>query len=132
MTPMVDVVMVILVFFMASTAVLGPEWFLRSSLPVVSKGATTSPDAAKQKRLSFDMKPGLGGAVYGGEGITDGPVQEFAAKVKAAVDEVGRENVIVLLSSAPDVPYQAIVRAHEECRRLGVEKVGMRERAEGK
>src|SRR5215813_7077601 len=33
MTPMVDVVMVILIFFMASTAFLGPEWFLKTHLP---------------------------------------------------------------------------------------------------
>ena len=43
MTPMVDVVMVILVFFMASTAVLGPEWFLRSALPVNKPKAAVDP-----------------------------------------------------------------------------------------
>ncbi|MFZ4431104.1 MAG: biopolymer transporter ExbD [Phycisphaerales bacterium] len=36
MTPMVDVVMVILIFFMASAAILGPEWFIKSNLPVMA------------------------------------------------------------------------------------------------
>lgn len=41
MTPMVDVVMVILVFFMASAAFLGPEWFVKSVLPVQGVAAST-------------------------------------------------------------------------------------------
>lgn len=132
MTPMVDVVMVILIFFMASTAVLGPEWFLKTSLPVVSKAAAASPDASKQKRLSFEMKPGGGGALFTGEGLTDASPGEFAARVKQAVDEVGAPNIVVLLAPDVKVPYQAVVRAHEDCRRHGVDKVGMRERAEKK
>ncbi|MEZ6319152.1 MAG: biopolymer transporter ExbD [Phycisphaerales bacterium] len=39
MTPMVDVVMVILIFFMASTALLGPEWFIRAHVPGDQAGA---------------------------------------------------------------------------------------------
>ncbi|MCP2732564.1 biopolymer transporter ExbD, partial [Limnofasciculus baicalensis] len=38
MTPMVDVVMVILVFFMASAVFLGPEWYLKTAIPEVRKG----------------------------------------------------------------------------------------------
>src|SRR6056297_968705 len=33
MTPMVDVVLVILIFFMAATTIAGQEWFLRTDLP---------------------------------------------------------------------------------------------------
>ena len=33
MTPMVDVVLVILIFFMAATTIVGQEWFLKADLP---------------------------------------------------------------------------------------------------
>lgn len=131
MTPMVDVVMVILVFFMASTAVLGPEWFLKSALPVVNKNAAANPEVSKQTRLSFELTTGAGsGARFTGAGLTDAPHAEFVARVRQAVQEVGKENVVVLFAPAPDVHYQAVVSAHEACRRLGIDKVGMREKAE--
>jgi len=49
MTPMVDVVLVILIFFMASTAFIGPEWFLRAALP--------SDQAADQGGADFSLPP---------------------------------------------------------------------------
>jgi len=44
MTPMVDVVMVILIFFMASAAFLGAEWFLKAAIPS-KRGAARTPQA---------------------------------------------------------------------------------------
>src|SRR5690348_11081756 len=76
MTPMVDVVMVILIFFMASTSVLGPEWFLKTALPVVSKSASVNPESSKQVRLSFEMKASGTAAVFNGEGLADGTQAE--------------------------------------------------------
>ena len=43
MTPMVDVVMVILIFFMSFAAFLGNEWFLRGAIPFdAGRGSNTS------------------------------------------------------------------------------------------
>ncbi|MDX2148115.1 MAG: biopolymer transporter ExbD [Planctomycetota bacterium] len=55
MTPMVDVVMVILVFFMASAAILGPEWFLNAGL--VRRSATAPPTSENLVTVRVIMKP---------------------------------------------------------------------------
>lgn len=68
MTPMVDVVMVILVFFMASTAWIGSEWFLRAALPVPAGG-------------------GDGGA---GVGLDAGTLPAVPLKISLDVDGSGR------------------------------------------
>src|SRR5256885_8124330 len=45
MTPMVDVVMVILIFFMASASFAGSEWFLKTAIP--KQGTAEAPKADK-------------------------------------------------------------------------------------
>ena len=58
MTPMVDVVMVILIFFMASAAFVGEEWFLFAAIPVqAAPGQAAScahrrPISARSTRLA--------------------------------------------------------------------------------
>ena len=42
MTPMVDVVLVILIFFMAATTIVGQEWFLSADLPEQQRDADVS------------------------------------------------------------------------------------------
>lgn len=138
MTPMVDVVMVILVFFMASSAVLGPEWFIKSALPVRSANAGTATDAL---RLEFTLRSvpidGDGASTAGaparastrtmvtGESLTDAPLSALAARLEQlAKDNAGRE-IAVLLKPDARVPMQDLVFAHDACNRLGIAKVGM-------
>ena len=58
MTPMVDVVLVILIFFMASASFVGPEWFLRAALPVLARPAFDGGDLLQdgpRHRLLVDL-----------------------------------------------------------------------------
>ncbi|MCC6969590.1 MAG: biopolymer transporter ExbD [Phycisphaerales bacterium] len=138
MTPMVDVVMVILVFFMASSAVLGPEWFIKSALPVRSASAGTATDTL---RLEFTLRSvpsdsdgaSTAGAaarastrtVVTGESLTDAPLSALALRLEQlAKDNAGRE-IAVLLKPDANVPMQDLVFAHDACNRLGIAKVGM-------
>ena len=139
MTPMVDVVMVILVFFMASSAVLGPEWFIKSALPVRSAAAGA---AAEVLRLEFTLRsaPGASAApttpaapvtptqsrtLVSGESLDGAPLAALAARLEQlAKDNAGRE-IAVLLKPDPRVPMQDLVFAHDVCNRLGIAKVGM-------
>lgn len=60
MTPMVDVVMVILVFFMVSAAFLGPEWLLGSLVPrpVTAAGSSNAAQVrAKAPRTPTRSQP---------------------------------------------------------------------------
>jgi biopolymer transport protein ExbD len=122
MTPMVDVVMVILIFFMASTAFLGPEWFLRTALPVQAAGAP----AAEPTRLTVMLTPGDSGATVASVGVFSGlSMAELDAKITEDALRTGPEDLVVLISPAPSVPYDDVVRVHETCARVGIIKVGL-------
>src|SRR4051812_37590647 len=79
MTPMVDVVMVILIFFMASTAFLGPEWFLKTHLPAAS--AAPPSDAPEPTRLRVTLTLGAEGHTHAALGLlSDLSFEELEAK----------------------------------------------------
>jgi biopolymer transport protein ExbD len=84
MTPMVDVVMVILVFFMASAAVLGPEWFVRSALPVRSQSASDSTAPTIQIKITLSGTA----AVITTSGATGGS-ERAAITLEAGADLAG-------------------------------------------
>ncbi len=149
MTPMVDVVMVILVFFMASSAVLGPEWFIKSALPVRSAAAgaanetlrleftlrsapgdSTSPDDGVDPNRAGQARGGTRTLVTG-EALDGAPLAALAARLEQLVkDNTGRE-VAVLLKPDARVPMQDLVFAHDACNRLGIAKVGMTPLSDG-
>ncbi|TVQ62948.1 MAG: biopolymer transporter ExbD [Phycisphaerales bacterium] len=123
MTPMVDVTLVILIFFMASTAFIGPEWVLELAprdrpTPAKAQAAPRGPalpGATFEIRLATDA----GGAPsLQGLGIeTDDPraMARAASEVASATD--GAEFV---LTPEPATPYQLVLRAHEAFHALGV------------
>ncbi len=127
MTPMVDVVMVILVFFMASTAVVGPQWMLRSALPVKSSAAP-APNDKEQVRLDVAVTLGPGGAsVVKGAGLDGASLEALRDLLTQKAGAAGAQNVALLVTPAPDVPYSEIVKMHEMCHALGITKIGMLE-----
>lgn len=114
MTPMVDVVMVILVFFMASTAFIGPEWLLRIGLaeepPPESAGFRLGP-AELVVRLSVMQ----GQVRIDGLGVSGGGLEslEAAATQAAASLASATSQTHIILEPADAVPYDAVVRAQE-------------------
>lgn len=124
MTPMVDVVMVILVFFMASTAVLGPEWFLRSAIPQRRASATVS-DSAGSARAEFVLAFESGRTLATGMGLTGAPLSEAVAIIGGLVEGRKPEDVSVVIRPGANVPYRDLVAMHEACQRAGITKVGM-------
>jgi len=126
MTPMVDVVMVILIFFMASAAILGPEWFLKTSLPVMAAGKPTGEKPPRRLTIWLTME---GAIVKTMLRMDQGPgkavgMAQLAAELRAAVVGANGE-VIALVEPADDVPYEAVVAAHEACAKAGIVKVGV-------
>lgn len=126
MTPMVDVVMVILIFFMASAALLGPEWFLRSHLPTPAAG-TPDPRAVTirvrlvgtQAALTINSAPELS------------PMDLLAAEgvIASRTLDAGAARITVIVQPEADAPYDHVVRIHETCAELGIERVGLVEKA---
>jgi len=125
MTPMVDVVMVILIFFMASAAFLGPEWFLKSSLPVRAAGPAST--EKPPTRLTFYLAH-QGGTQVRVQIDDDEPtpmsMDEARGKLKSRAESEA-DTLIVLVSPEPNVPYDDVVRIHEWCAEFGVSKVGI-------
>jgi len=136
MTPMVDVVMVILIFFMASTAFLGPEWFLQAHVaPDQKEGAALRqdtrfrlPEVRLEVRLSADPT-GTIITAFGREGMNLDQFEVLAAEVaKDMVPEqpAGGAEPIVVIEPEPNVPYNDVVRAHDACTKAGFRRVALR------
>jgi biopolymer transport protein ExbD len=140
MTPMVDVVMVILVFFMVSAAFIGPEWLLKSTVakavavdPAPSASGTgsgASDDKALRLgptqiylRLRFDAATGATTATWLGRVFPN--LDEVRTALQKFSDGVAKEKIEVLLDPAANVPYKDYVRVHDICSELGITKVGL-------
>lgn len=131
MTPMVDVVMVILIFFMAGSAILGPEWFLGARVDEerpAAQGESPAPPPPDDPfaldvpptRVRVELRRGAGGAtVVNGLNLTDASLEALDARV----DELRAAGVTptleIVVQPTPDTPYQDVIRAYEACVRGG-------------
>jgi biopolymer transport protein ExbD len=135
MTPMVDVVMVILIFFMASAVVLGPEWFVRTNLPKRDTASTPRPES-QPLRLSVRLTHDAPADDPSAPRTTlvqfndDAPVTLAVALAALQPAMQGRpaDEVVMLITPDRDVPYEDVVQLHAACQGLGITRVGLVER----
>jgi biopolymer transport protein ExbD len=138
MTPMVDVVMVILIFFMASAAIMGPEWFIRTALPAPTPpqaAAINPPPDAPGVRLRLELaregaltRVTLVRADAGATEAQRSPRALTLAELSTVLRELAGDapaEAVVLIKAGPEVPYADVVGAHEACQRLGITRVGL-------
>lgn len=131
MTPMVDVVMVILVFFMASMSFLGREWFLRTALPRQGSEAETGRTAADPFKLPparFEVTLSLGPdgkTLVSGQGFPPGPVGALQARLKELARGVTADDLVLVIRSEAEVPYGDVIKAHDAAAAAGISKVGL-------
>lgn len=127
MTPMVDVVMVILVFFMASTAFIGPEWLLRIGLA----------EQADAERPGFRLGPAelvvrlavVDGQVrLDGLGLSAASIDALESQAQAAAETLGPalDQTQVVLEPDDAVPYDAVVQAQERLVLAGFQHIAIR------
>lgn len=140
MTPMVDVVMVILIFFMASASLLGPELMQRTGL---APDATTG-NAERDQTPTFSIEPPSfvvrlymdeGVVLVEGMGISgryigdlDNAATRLAQQLGGAVGSTNETalDTPIVIEPTGDVPYEAIMRAQDACLRAGFDRVGVR------
>jgi len=127
MTPMVDVVMVILVFFMASTAFIGPEWLLRVGLAerdLAGESGFQLGPAELVVRLEVEQ----GAIVVSGLGLVGRPLAELGPAVTDAARQLGGaiKQTHIVLEPGDAVPYEAVVQAQDELAVAGFEHVAIR------
>lgn len=135
MTPMVDVVMVILIFFMASASILGPTWLLRSTLPPKPSPNVQPPkDELIRIKISLDFKDGntlakwteaIGEAAATPGVGTGASLKAFEGRLEELTRSYQVAKIVVLIDPASDVPYADVVQVHAICQKLGIDKVGL-------
>ena len=128
MTPMVDVVLVILVFFMASAAFLGPEWLLPVGVPTLAAPSDEpDPFALPTPRFEVRLRVVEGGRVLvSGLGLDRAPMDALAPRVRSLVRSVPADDLVVVLVPDDAVPYEVVVRARAICERAGARRVALR------
>lgn len=122
MTPMVDVVMVILIFFMASAVVMGPEWFVPARLPktdAVAPASTTTPPP--RVVLTLTREGSTTAIDANGKRVA---LAQLAGSL-GSLTQSRFEDAIILVQPAADVPYEDVVRVHAACSEAGYRKVGL-------
>ena len=136
MTPMVDVVMVLLIFFMATASLLGPEVLLGARMAEPPDVASESAAAEAGEREVFRIEPpsfevslriGEGGVRVTGLGLSDAPLASVTGAAAQLAERLGAvDDIAIVITATDDTPYEAVVRVNEACRAAGFEGVGVR------
>jgi biopolymer transport protein ExbD len=127
MTPMVDVVMVILIFFMASTALVGPEWILRAQVaPKPREGAGGF--ALGPAELIVALEPSPDGPLVSGLGLERAPLALLADAAQAAATTLAQsiEHTQIIIEPDDRVGYAAVVQVQEALVHAGFRAVALR------
>lgn len=132
MTPMVDVVLVILIFFMSATGLAVREQFLRTGLPAQDGGpaegaqnaaAPTRADELPASRALLRLERDGPRTIVTGLGMSRVGLHEVAERLEAFARAGASDTIIVIVAAAGDVPYQDVVLVHDACARAGVRNV---------
>ncbi|MDA8377632.1 MAG: biopolymer transporter ExbD [Planctomycetia bacterium] len=129
MTPMVDVVMVILIFFMLGSSFVSPDWYLTNNTPAIKGGlSNVKTHAMPPTRINIKLRvrgtrtvaimPGLQTADLSGELATF-----LTAKHKALARGVP---VQVFISPSNGVPYKDVITAYSDCIQARFRQVAFR------
>ncbi len=128
MTPMVDVVLVILIFFMASTVIMGPELLLQAGL-----GRTANREGKADPRFAITaptftvrLHTDAGRVVVSGLGLDAAALDRLGPAARALAGEVNPAAVSVSLVPEDSVPYEAVVRVQDTLTAAGFEKIKLR------
>ena len=140
MTPMVDIVMCILIFFMLGTSLATPELFLKSNTAIDKEGLGTEQGTQKLPAVRMNIKLNRAAAA-GGKEITlvtafsdaplpmngiDDPDQRQTQAVYdrlAARRQAISDDVQVLIVPDKNVPYQDVITIYNYCVKLQFKQV---------
>lgn len=119
MTPMVDVVLVILIFFMAATVIGGREWLLDAARAEAPAPGSGLPEPV------FRVEVRAGG-VCDGFGARGARVNELGAVARAALAGVDPGAVECVVVPDADARYEDVVTAMAQLSEAGLTGVGLR------
>lgn len=138
MTPMVDVVMCILIFFMLGTSLAAPELFLKSKTAAIDKGGLGAAQGTQKLpavllRIELTRSPGDGSTLVkafneaplpmGKIGDTDQSRNEAIFAKLAARRKTISDDMQVLIVPSKDVPWQDVITIYDACVKLEFKQV---------
>lgn len=131
MTPMVDIVMVILIFFMAGSAFLGPEWFLSVAVRERVEGTEEAPPEPEPEeglsigpvRMTVRLRQEGGATVIDGLGVVGGTIETLGERLRAMRETGASPTVELAIQPTADTPYQDVIRVYDLC--VGAEPAGV-------
>jgi biopolymer transport protein ExbD len=131
MTPMVDVVMVILIFFMASATFAGAEWFLKAGIPREGAAETpkqpegSDPLALPPARFELSLVVVDGKTICRGQGIGETDLASLQDKLTDLARGLSGEDLVLIIRPDAGVPYPHVIRAQDAAIAAGIKKVGL-------
>ena len=132
MTPLVDVVMVILIFLMMAGSFVGSEHFLVSNLPISQAGVggvAPPPGFIPDEPIEIRVDPRPGGSFLASAGKiqTNDPavLTEQLRRMRLELNQAGKpdDKLQVKISPGKDVKYRELVRVYEAALNAGYVKV---------
>ncbi len=141
MTSMIDVVFLLLIFFMCATKFKMPEGALRSYLPRNRGGESSAPTLTKGARVTLTTEgprttcfadetliPNTDlGEFEEARGLDPGPnLDEIESHIQRRKDNyrgVAETGLPVIIDFAPEVPWKYVVEVLNICHRVGVEDI---------
>lgn len=129
MTPMVDVVMVILVFFMGAMGLAAVEQHLRTGAPKEAREQSGAAEASERppsaggeasSRAVLRLRRAGGLTTVSGLGMENVGLAEIDRRLAQFANVGAGEGLIVVVAPAGDVPYQDVVIVHDSCAKAGL------------
>ncbi len=127
-TPMADVILVMLIFFMASVALVGPKMFLTTSL------AGAQVDSSIARTSAFELPPAMfrvrlmmqgDEVIVAGLGAGECSMDEARSRLSAMTGGQQSTDIIITVAPNADVPMQAVVAMQEACRLAGISRTAL-------
>ena len=128
LAPMVDVVLVILIFFMASIVFVGPEWFLPAAIPAEANpraSEAADPYALPDPTLSLRIAAMEAGPAVSGLGAGVVPLAAFETHATEQLRGIDPGAINIRLNAEAGVTWQHVVTVQDVLTRLGVRNIAL-------
>jgi len=119
MVPFIDVMLVLLIIFMVTAPLITPSVI---NLPTVDR-ANKQPDKPIEIVIKSDDEVQIRKDASTGTGVVSIPMTQIGAAAKTA--QGGDDNRPVVISADKTVKYETVVKAMNQLKRGGIERVGL-------
>ncbi len=126
MTPMVDIVMCILIFFMLGSTFALPDLFLSANMPAVDKkglGENPNNTALPPVRMNLELINVGGHTKLRAFGVVEDDLHDRLASLLASKRRALSDDVQLLIVPEKTVPYQDVITVYDQCVQSGFKNV---------